>query len=383
MVAGSLPAQAAAADDKKDAKAAPVDDEPKLSKKFSKPYVAATPTLDGGDPAAINAALQSLEGVSTEAGDQYWLARLQFSAGSKLNDDALKLKALKALVSNPVTPPRLLGAFQGELGLLAFNNLKDYALAAKTFQDVYNNGSADPTMAFNASLAFTRSGDFSQAIAWVDKAIDSQTAKGVAVPEAWPTAKRNLWYNAVTPSRSDASADPVYNLAFLRILAATDNMRFAALYNDYAELAARVPSEVVSVFDQGFASETISKSQVTFAEIYGDVQKNAATVRPNLAKDEQDAAASANGFLAMVAGDNLLSVKEYDRAIKMYELAFQKGNIRNKDGIDLSEKVTIEMARARLLSGDVAGARAELAKLTSPFGQQLASLWTLYMDTEL
>ncbi len=382
LALGSLPSQAAA-QNKTEPKANPADADPKVSKKFGKIYGAATAALDAGDPAGIAAALQSLEGQATDVSDQYWHARYQFSAGSKLNDNALKAKALTALLSNPVTPARLMSTFQGELGLLAFNNLKDYALAAKVFQEMFASGTADPSIAFNASLAHTRLNDFNQALIWVDKAIDAQSAKGEAVPELWTTAKKNLWYNSIAPIREDAYSDSMFNLSFLRLLAATDNMRFSSLYSDYAQYAARVPNEVISVYDQGFASKIIAKDQIAFSEVYGDAQKNAAAIRSNLTKDEADATASANGFLAMVAGDNLLSVKEYGRAIKMYELAFQKGNIISKDGTNLSEKVTIELARARLLNGDAAGAKADFAKLTSPLGKQLAGLWTLYIDTEL
>ena len=367
---------------KKDKKGDDANAEPKASKGYAKVYGGAAAALEAGEPQAIKSSIQILKEASKTEADQYFTSRYQFIAARKSKDVSAQVQSLKELIANPVTPPKTLTTFRSELALLAFNELKDYQLAATHFQELYRSSGANPSLAFNAGLAFSRINDHKNAILWTNKAIDAQTAAGQAVSEAWQSTKRNNWYNAISPLRKDAYTDSLLNINYLRLLRVTDNMRFPSLFADYAEFGARFPSEVIATFDEGFASGIISKTDISFSELYSEAKRNAREINAKLSADEKDAANSPKGFLAMIAGDNLASTGQHARAIKMYELALQKGNIAGRDGVDQSDKVRLDLARAKIASGDKAGAKAEFAKLTNPKTKSLVEYWNLFLDTE-
>jgi len=356
--------------------------EPKASKKFRKAYAGATAVLEAGDPTAIQGSIAALQAVTKDQNDEYWLGTYRFFAGRKMNDDALQVQSLKDLIANPVTPAKTKISFRNELAALAFNKVKEYDTAATQFEALYAIAPSNAAMAFNAALAYNRLGDLKKSIIWADKAIDGQISKGAEVPETWDSAKRGGWYNIISPLRQDSYSDAPLNLNYLRLLRATNNMRFASLFTDYADFGARYPGEVVAVLEEGFAKGVIAKNDISFSEIYAEAKGNASDINKTLATDETDAKNNPKGFLAMIAGDNLLAAGQNSRAIAMYELALQKGNIAGRDGVDQSGKVMIDLARAKLANGDMAGAKAELAKITDPKQKNLVDLMLLYIDTQ-
>jgi hypothetical protein len=83
------------------------------------------------------------------------------------------------------------------------------------------------------------------------------------------------YHDALFQYQRIADLDNLESLSLLRLARLNKALMFEHEFKQYVEYAdaRRYPAEVAAVLDEGFAKGTISKSNLTFSEIYSSAQK--------------------------------------------------------------------------------------------------------------
>lgn len=385
---------------------------PKLkpSKGFGAFFNAGLDAVNAGDATAAAAAESSMRASAQKADDTHIMASFLVSAGQKFNQPAKTVEGLDLMIASPFTPPDDIKILHYQKGAQAYNNLKNYPLAASSFEKAYELGLRQGGIEANTANAYSLSNDYSNSITWLRLAIDNGRAKGDQIPDVWyrllaknannlenpalltdtmqyivertPTA--NYWHDSIALLQANYDLSTPDGIDALRLLRKTGQMRHASQYAEYVEKAAArgYSPEIVALLDEGFAAGTIKKSDIAFSEAYGSARSKIAEVKRNWASDESEAAASSKGFLALLTGDSLLSGGEYARAAKMYETALAKGNIVNKRGENFQDRAALRHGIAQVMLGNGDAAKASFAKVTKPgTTKEIAEFWSIFAAT--
>ncbi|MFA6124262.1 hypothetical protein [Sphingomonas sp.] len=381
----------------KEARAAAVDAQTAL---------AATPK----DLAKAETALNTLDSVAKSDYERYLASGLRLSlvnAQTQGQPEAARIAALSplldALIANPATPKAELGNRYNSRAAFALST-KDYAKAVEFFLKAKDLGYTDDDLLLNIARAKVEAGDVKGGIADLGAAAQAEKAKGKKAPESWykyaftrlgkigdqegadswtaawltEYGTKENWRGAIYTFGFQGPAAVKYSknrVDLYRLLWATKSQTAQREYIDYADAAINVglPNEAKTVIEEGFASESIPKGNITATEELTRAKTGIAGSTP-LATKEKNAQAAPKGDLAQQAGDAYFGTRNYAKAIEMYRLAETKG-------APDADRNNLHLGMALALSGDRAEAKAVLAKVAADPSKAIARLWLVFVDT--
>ncbi|BBD97327.1 hypothetical protein SAMIE_1008280 [Sphingobium amiense] len=383
-----------------------------LSPDVIKSLQAAQQASDKQDFAAAKAALADADTKAKSNDDKYQIGAIKLNTSIVSKDAALQGEALNQMLDSGLTPPEQAGQFNAIVA--------DQAVQAKNFDVAIQRAEASLAAGYkpeavNPTLAqayFGKAGTTNTAaepgrgytvkgLAALKAAADATKASGQQVPAQWyqigvgraeaaklpdVTDWAKMAYEAQpsgenlrTLVRLFQRANPTIsnreNLDVLRLLGASDGLVIAADYTEYAEMASKtgIYGEVKSVIDKGRSKGVLNASQG--ADLYQPAVARIAGDKSSLGSAEADAQKAANGKIAAATADAYLGYGDYAKAVAMFEVAKQKG------GVDADE-VNTRIGIAKMLGGDVTGAKAAFSAVQGGARKQIAGLWLSYLSTK-
>ncbi|WBH16378.1 hypothetical protein [Sphingomonas radiodurans] len=386
----------------------------KLSKEVQGPASAAQTAIGAKDFATATTQLATAQAAAKSDDDRYIVAALQLqmeatkisdarAANQPINEDGLKAP-LDALIANPKTPAVDIAKYNYQRGIMAAN-VKDSAGAIAFFQRAQQLGYNDPNLPLQLVKLKMDSGDVAGGAAELEKSIDAQTAAGQKPSEdlyryviaktnqkkmgpqttawikrymaAYPNAKS--WRDGIVtygmlPS-SAVALDKAQKVDLYRLMRASKSLADQYDYENYAQWTydMGLPYETKAVLTEGKANGKIPASSASANDLLRVANQGIAT-EGSLTPVEAKAKAGANGRIAANTGDAYLGMDNYAKAIELYRVALEKG------GVD-ADTVNTRMGIALAKSGDKAGAKAAFALVKTAPRTDIASMWTLYLDS--
>ncbi|WP_375270829.1 hypothetical protein [Sphingomonas sp.] len=380
----------------------------KLSKEVQAPAAAAQAAIAANDLATAEASLAQVDAAAKTDEERYIAAALRLNVEAKKisanqGSDAALAVPLKALVSNPKTPPADLGRYNYELGRIA-TNAKDNASAAQYFAAAQAAGYSNPNMTLQLVKSKAEAGDLAGASTEMDKVIAAEKAAGQkpgedlyrymiaksnqkrngAITYAWlkkyveayPTAKN--WRDAVTTfgltSGGVATLDKGQKIDLYRLLRhgkALADQYDAEIYAQYA-IDLGIPWEAKTVLTEGKSSGKIPASSANATSLLAAANRSISNEGSLSALDTR-ARAAANGKLASGTADAFFGTGDYAKAIDLYRVALQKGQVD-------ADAVNTRLGIALAYSGDKAGARTAFESVKGQPRADMAGLWIEYLD---
>ena len=361
------------------------------------------------DAAGAKAAFPSVVAAIKNDDDRYEAGVFAINVGAQLKDMKFQQEGIDLLLASATTPANLKTQYLFQKGAIAFD-AKDFAGAEKHMIDAYNAGHRGNNVEYLISTAQSQLNKNTEAMTWLTKAIDAGRAAG-KVDKTYLIRAANIaakakdykgaagWYKQLAQTERSAdywhdalvffdrslTLDPEETLDLMRLMRATDALRFQQEYAQYLDslsyIGVRYPAEAVAVLDEGFAKGIISRSNVTFGERYNEAKGRLAEDTRTLPSALTPAtAANAKGILTSLTGDSFYSHKNYKTAKDLYEAALQKGAVLDKDGKNQTDRTRFRLAMSKAMLGDYAGAKADFALVTGANRKAIAEYWVMYVD---
>jgi hypothetical protein len=407
----AVPSAYAQKEDKKKKEEAAKPAKRNFSKEFQKAYAPAVDALNKKkDLAAAQAAFVGAEAAATTPDDKYEAGIFALTLGRELKDMAVQRKGVDMIVASGVAPAEMKPTYIFQQALYSYQD-KDYPTAQAKMLEAYNAGFRGNSIEIQISNTYRLQNNYGEAIKWLAKGIDAAKAAGGKPETQWYAQAANYasrmkdnaqivywgkemmkadprpetYHDALFQYQRVADLDNLESLSLMRLARRNKAILFEHEYKQYVEYAdaRRYPAEVIAVLDEGFAKGTISKSNLTFSEIYSDAKGRIPALSSSWDADEKAALADPNGFTALLTGDSMLAFGKFDRAKAMYEAALSKGKIIDRDGVNQTDRALTNLAIAKINLGDYAGAKADFAKITGPKRKGIAEYWMIYIDQQL
>lgn len=382
-----------------------------FSKEFQKAYVPAIDAFNKKkDMEASKALIPSLIAAIMNEDDRNEAGVFVYAVGRQTSDSALQVQGIDLILQSTSTEAKLRGPYNFQKGLIAYN-AKDYASAQKSFMDAYNLGFRDNSAAIQISNTYTLLGNPTEAMNWLKRGIEDTLAQGGTPDKQWYARGANMaaklkdkaailyWGKELVKNdpRKETYHDAIFNyivfanldnleaLSLLRLARKTDAIMFEHEYHSYVESAdlKRYPIEVLAVLKEGMDKKIIPENNITFTEFKKQAEARKIEMGSNWDADEKDALAQAKGYAALLQGDIILSTGDYARAKKLYEAALAKGGLIDKEGIDQTDRALTNLAISQYSLGDLAGAKASFAKVTTPKRKGVADYWIIHIDQKM
>ncbi len=383
--------------------------DPKYSDQFKKVYL---PLLDlynkKKDYAGAIAGLPNLRTALMNDDDRSEAGTFIRSLGELTNNSALKIEGADLVMSSAFTAPELKQAFGNYKAQVLYGD-KKYPEAQAAFLALYDGGFRKDDIEVQIANCYSIQGKYAEALPWLRKTVEARRAAkiepdavlyGSAINYAlklkdYPTANWWLkervrefntpanWHDmlAILGQTTDFSTLELLDIARLGRL--KSSMAYPEDYGLYVESATRFPTEIVGVLDEGYAKNIVPKTNLSIAEIYKNALASKASDIANQTLNEADARKNVKGYGALLTGDAFLSQANYAKALEMYQLAFSKGNLIDGEKHDQSNKAQLHLGMVKAYLKDYAGAKVELAKVTSGNLRTIADYWTFYVDQQL
>ena len=381
-------------------------------KNYSKPFIAAyVPVADllnkTKDAAAAKAEFPKVVAAIGNDDDRYEAGILAINISAGLKDMAFQEQGIDLLIASASTPADLKREYTFRKGAISYDS-KRFADAEKNMLDAYNLGHRGNNIEFLISNTMSQQNKEAEAIEWIGKAIDASKAAGPVnktylVRAAVLSSKANnyagaanfykdliiadnnpdYWHDALAFFDRSRDFNPEEALDILRLMRATDGLRFQQEYTAYLDslsyIGVRYPAEAVSLLDEGFAKGLISRNNVTFSERYNEAKARLAEDTRTLAGTIAPAKASPKGMLASLTGDSFFSHKDYKTAKELYESALSKAPVLDKDGVDQTDRTRFRLAMSKTMLGDYAGAKADFDMVTGANRKAMAEYWVVFI----
>lgn len=383
---------------------------PKLSKGFREAAQPVQAAITAKDFATAKAALPALQAAATDPDDKFYLGQFKLQTGLGLQDKALQQEAINDILeSGSAGAAPDIGKFAFYAGQFAYQN-KDYDTAIRRLQQARQAGYAPagadgrPTRDIELMIAEAnfRSNRLQEGLNTLEEAINAERAAGATPPADWysraasvayqaklmpevakwtrmqirdyPTAEN--WRSALVIWGDSQQLDDQATLDLMRLRMATKSLSGERDFFEYAVLADKVglPGEAKAVVDSGLASGSFNASSQAVNEIGKQAAGRVAEDKGSLPAAEKSAASAAHGRIALSTGDAYYGYGNYQKAVEMYRLALQKGQV---DPNIANLRLGMALARA----GQKDEARQALAQVTAGPRAELAKFWTLYLDS--
>jgi tetratricopeptide (TPR) repeat protein len=369
--------------------------QPNISRQARNAIVALDTAVNENKSDEIPAALAAAQAAANSNDDRYAIALIQLKAAANAKDNAGVASALEAmLASGSVTEDEKFPIYFNLAN--TYDGLEQPGRAAHYYELALkqNPGSIDAT----AGLAESKvaQGQVAEGLALFQKGIELQSASG-RPSETWLKRALSVAYNARMPeaiglSRQWVRAYPT-NEAWQNSLAIYQNLREldedrtldlmrlkratgvlnSSDYFRYADIAARRGNagEAKAVLEQGFAANTISRSDPSFSELYTLATDRTKGDRESLPASPR---ADTNARQTLNVGDAYFGYGDYAKAAEFYRAAL------SRPGAD-PDLINLRIGMALAHQGDRAGATAALNAVGSAHAD-LAQYWLLYVNSK-
>jgi Tfp pilus assembly protein PilF len=379
-------------------------DKPAYTDAFAKAYqpIAEIVNAEGGDYAAAKAQVPTVMAAVGNESDRYAAGQLALLLGNKLSDKALQRQGLETMLQSGQVPAEQVGQFQFFVGSLAYE-AKDWAAARTALQAAVDAGyTQDDPKPLIAETYFS-AGQQAEGLQYLGELVKERQAAGQQVPDNWllrglkaayeskspeqanewsamlvkssPTEQN--WVNSLQVVAAVNQLDPQAELDLLRLMRETGAMKQKQEFAAYVEAAdpRRMANEVLAVLDEAVASGVFTQQDAFYTETKALADTRAAADRKEAPSIAGEARSASTGITAQGAGDAFFSFGSYAEAADMYQVALEKGGLKDREmvltrlGIAQAKAGELEKARASLQQ--IAGARAPVAKM-----------WLAYIDTK-
>jgi hypothetical protein len=384
-----------------------------LSAEFRNAFSAAQTAFGANDFVTAETKLAEAAAVSASADEKYLTGKLTLQIGLKKNDEAMQMKGIEqALTSGKATEAEMktFNSYIGEKALLK----NDFARAREYLTAAVQAGQNSPVNLFQLAEAhfgeaIAKSGGRSidaanapvaaQGLPYLQRAVEGSLAGDKQYAASW--AKRgfqiaratksdsstwaelllradsgkNAWHEVIQAVQSDNRGfTSEQNLDAMRLLRMTGGMTSASDYQEYVDAAgaARRPTEVISLIEEGKAAGVITDSNTFFKEALATANSNRTEYVATLPESVRDSRGKATATVTLATADALLANKQYAEAEELAGIAITKGATDK-------ERALMVQAIAQVAQGKYEPARQTLAGVTGTRAP-LAKLWTLYID---
>ncbi len=373
-----------------------------LSAAYLEAYRTNNDLLTAGNTELVKLNLPEIAPLIANESDSYVHGNLTFNLGQKLKDTALQVEGIeKMLQYEQFIPVGNKPIFLYILGSIAFDNKEDQKAITK-LTEAYNAGYKSNNIELILGIAYNRNSNPVAAIEWYERGIEAAQANGnnadikgmfgnmavAAIGSGDPalidstfkkilpsTTDSALWHDGLAQLIKNSNYTEQENLDILRLMDANNALLFVHEYGEYAEAAdaRRLPNEVLTIVNSGVTKGHVPQNDITFKEFLDIAKARLSADRADLPAAERDARKSTSGRSARATADAYFSYGEYQRAIDLYKLAIEKGNVdvdraRNRMGI------------AQVKLGDYEAAKANFAALTTPSRKNIGEYWIIYTE---
>ena len=383
----------------------------KGKKDYSETFVAAYNPInealntEGADPKSVMPQVANLFAASVSADERFLAGNTAYAIGLKAEDRQMQFDGMKLMLGSGQVGLEQLGqynfiAFQLARALEVHDQSRTYLAQAINYN--FTTESINPTiMRIEMSETFFREDRFKEGLAELKGAIDANEASGKKVDEAWyrrgltvafnnniqpevygfvtdwvaayPSEKN--WRDAVNITRQLNDYGAAETLDILRLGQRLGTLQDQIEYLDYVEAAdpRRLPQEVKSVIEAGYAAGVVSRDDIYLSESLQTAKSRIASDRADLPALERDARASGAGLrTVMAAGDAFLSYNQMAKAEEFYTKAL------GMPGVDRSLAST-RLGIAQVEQGKLTDAKGSFAQVQGSRGP-IALLWMSYIE---
>lgn len=344
------------------------------------------------DAAALQAALTEAAGLATTPDDKYLVGFYRLQQGIIGSDQVAQAQGLNEMLDTGMTPPESVAAYNFFAGQFAYQ-AKDHAKAAIRFEAAKAAGSTEAVLPALLMDSYLNSGNLDKGWEVAKASIAAQRAAGqrpsdelyVRPAQAFQKAERAnelldvlsmrvedygqpaAWRNLLFIMLRDAGADKPLNMDILRLMRQTKAMTERAEYSEYAALGIEtaMPGEVVDVIREGKASGVIPAKDSFFDDILESQVPRARDDAKAVLADAAKPATLANPRAALGTADALVAMREYAKAIPLYQAVATSGNPVGQYRLGVTQ----------ILAGQKAAGEATLAQITTGPRARLAKLW--------
>ncbi len=404
----SLPAPVVA-QKKKEGKEAAKPTPSKFSKEFIAAYKPVETALAKKDMAAAKAAYPAVKAAIKNEDDRYQTAMLAYTLGRDGKDGALEKEGLEMLITASATPAEQRKLAMSQRGQISFD-AKDYPTAVKYMQQAYDAGFRGNNIETLIVASYVSLNAHMDAINWIQKSVDNAKAAGVAPNKPLVTqgfvsslklkdgAKINQWgkelikvdprpetyHDALYQFLAYANYDVSEGLDLLRLARASNAMIRESDYKIYMDFldVRRSPAEAIALIEEGTAKGLLKAGDPSYSQALALAKQNRAELEASLEKDATAALAGASSYSMALSGDTLMGFGKYARAQALYEAALKKGGVVDRDGKDQSDRTRLRLATAKTMQANYAGAKSDLAAITSPNRKKIAEYWLIYIANQ-
>ncbi|WP_156139514.1 hypothetical protein [Sphingomonas sp. 35-24ZXX] len=384
-----------------------------LSPEFRNSFAAAQTAFGANDLVTAETSLTQAAAIAASADEKYLTGKMMLQIGLKKQDEAMQMKGVEtALASGKSTEGevRTFNSFIGEKALVK----NDFARARTYLTAAVQAGQNSPVNLFQLAEAhfgeaIAKSGGRSidatnaplaaQGLPYLQRAVEAQLAGDKQYAPSW--AKRGFQIARATKSDSTTWAQLLLradsgkgawnevvravqgdnrnftseqSLDAMRLLRMVGGLNSASDYQEYIEAAgaARRPTEVIALIEEGKAAGVITDGNATFKEALTTANTNRGDYIATLPDSVRDSRGKATATVTLATADALLANKQYAEAEELAALALTK-NVEDK------ERAMMVQAIAQVAQGKYDPAKQTLAGVTG-VRAPLAKLWTLYID---
>lgn len=381
---------------------------------YSDEFIAAyTPLNDavnaeGTDLAPLKQQLLSLASLSVSPDEQIAGGGLIYNAGAKTGDRTLQMQGMELMLASGKVPVEQVGRYNYIAYTLAgtaeqWDKARGYLQAAIDANFTTESVTATDLQISLAESYFSED-RYKEGLAYLNEAIKAQEQAGQPVEESW--YRRGLqvaytneivpevydftfgwvsdypsvqnWRDAINITRNLNDYENQEMLDLLRLSKKVDALsdkQDYILYVDAAD-ARRLPQEVKSLIEEGYASGALDREDTFVAESLSVANNRVAGDRSELPSLEADASAQGAGLRTVVAaGDAFYSYGEYTKAAGFYEKSL------TMPGVDAGRILT-RLGMSQVQLGQFDAAKATLAKVEGA-RMPIARLWSTYAEQQL
>lgn len=380
---------------------------------YSKEFVTAYKPIEEGmnapapDYSALKAMLPGVTALAQSPDEIMAAGNVVYNIGARSNDQALQLQGMKLMLASGKVAPEQAGQYNFiayQLSTIAEQHAQARTYLQTAMDANFSNPNITPDqLRVNMAESFFAENRFVEGLDYLARGIAQRKAQGLPVDEQWyrrgltvaynnevvpqvydyaamwiadyPSATN--WRDAINIARNLNTFDVGEMLDLLRLSFKVGAMTEKFEYIEYIEAAdaRRLPKEVETVIQQGYAKGRISKDDIFVADSLRVAIGRLAADRADLPALERDAKAANAGLRTVVAaGDTFLNYGEMAKAEEYYAKSLGIA------GVDA------QLALTRLGISQVGQGKYEEAIAT--FGkvqgkrQPIARLWSAYAKGE-
>lgn len=379
------------------------ESEIKISKEI-RPRVAEIQTAMATEtPVTAKPLVEALLAENLGPDDRYVAGQLAIQLGGTLKDTDLQEKGIIASLESGRAASEQLPAFNFFAGNFAYG-AERWADAAKWFQAAYDLGYRANNIEPLLAETFFKRNMPAEGLAKWNEILNNANASTTKAPESWyrmardralASKDKNLystwaskwaaaypsgdsWGDAVAAARWTSQSDAVQNLEVLRFMKATDSLKTARDYKEFAEEAQRknLYGEVVAVLEDGQQKGIVDATSPLIAEVLVPARREVSADKASLPAQPSAVRGSGSSSVMMNFADVWLGYKDYDKAVAFYEAGLSKPDAdmnRGYIGAGTAHAFAGDLAAAKQAFDKVSGTRAPLAAMWKTWiGQQSA-----------